>query len=151
MIRVIGIDPGRHTGLADIQDGEFLALEETTFWGCYDYVTLPKPSEVSLVVVEVSPRKQTHLWHTHSKTSGAGGKVGQDVGGVRLQGELLAERFHVLGYEVKTVPPVGKVDHDVFKAVTGCAVKKTNPHKRDAGMLAYQEYCRLKQMARVVE
>lgn len=149
MIRVIGIDPGRETGFAQVCDGKFEALASMTFWRCYDYVTGWQPSMVTLIVVEVSPRKQTHLWHSHKKTTGAGGKVGQDVGGVRVQGELLAERFAELGFNVKTVLPAGKVGHERFKAVTGCAESKTNSHKRDAGMMAFREYCRLEQMARI--
>jgi len=149
MTRVLGIDPGTHTGLVDVQDGEFVELLETTFWGAYEYVVAESPNHIDLVVIEISDK--TFVWQDNANKGGVGKgrKVGQDVGGARREGELLYDGLARLGYNVKAVPPAGKVDHDVFRAVTGCTVNKTNPHKRDAGMLAWQEYCRLKQMAKV--
>lgn len=157
MIQVIGIDPGTHTGLGHVQDGEFVELQETTFWGAYEYVMEMATQDVSLVVIEVSPRKQTVLWHHNANNSRKGGRIGQDVGGVRLQGELLAEGLRRAGYRVKTMAPVGKVDHNVFKAVTGYDGRRcnktnrdeTNEHKRDAGMLAWHEYRQLLQIERI--
>lgn len=139
MIRVIGIDPGVHTGLADVIDGE-IYLEECDFWGAYEYLTerVRLRSMVDLVVIEIAT--DSHVWHQGGKTTVAkAARTGQHVGAVRREGELLAEGLRRAGFNVKTVPPRGKLDSRRFGAITGY-VGRTNAHKRDAGLMAWTEY-----------
>lgn len=145
MIRVVGIDPGKVTGLALVVDGE-LTLRSLDFWGAHGFVFNYDPREVDLVVVEVHPASK--VWHDHGGNARKAGKIGQNVGAVRDQGELLAEGFRRAGYQVREIQPLGKLDHTRFQAYTGYR-GRTNEHTRDAGIMAIREYERLKQLARV--
>ena len=130
----VGIDPGTKTGIGIAISGRLVDLKTTDFWGAYDFVTNYQPEQIELIVIEVSSK--THVWHKN-KTKGVAmaAKIGQSVGAVRNEGKLLAERFEALGFLVKTMDPLGKMNARMFKQMTGY-MKQTNEHTRDAGRLA---------------
>lgn len=129
--RVIGIDPGKNTGLAEY-DGSWCVFK-TTFWGAVDEVLFFAPEETA-VIVEL-PRSK-HVWHGKGQNSKAMARTGVNVGSVVREAELLAERFIAFGYTVVTVHPKGKTTASHVKALTGYE-GRTNQHTRDAIMLAW--------------
>lgn len=149
MTRIVAIDPGVKTAVAVLADGEYTAMWTVSFWGAYELVRGTfEPLDVNVVVVEVAT--DTFIWQPNARSRASVAKalrVAQDVGAVRREGQLLAEglrdRFTVI-----TRPPPGKLTAERFALLTGYKAR-TNQHERDAGLLAWWEYCRLRQMASV--
>ena len=130
---IIGIDPGKKTGYAvfDCKGGVFTRIETSNFWDVYlDVIGLSDEYDIS-VFIEVSTK--SHVWH-HRAGVGRMAKVGQDVGGVRVMGQLLVEGFERYGLAVKQVEPGGKVGAEHFEAFSGF-VGRTSQHGRDAAMM----------------
>jgi len=122
----IGIDPGVNTGLAVAEDGKLVRLETLDFWKVYHIVCGLIDEHSSLRVVIEVPKTKVN-WH--------GSKAAHDVGRVCREAELLADGLELAGAQVERVHPSGKVDAATFARITGWK-GLTNPHKRDAGMLA---------------
>lgn len=130
MAKVIGIDPGKHTGMAIAMDGKITALTETDFWGCVDYLQV---HDDALVVIELPNTK--HVWHGDAKAKGAIQRTGVNVGSCIREAELLVSWLHRNKRNYIIQKPQGKLDANMFKRITGWS-GPTNQHKRDAGMLA---------------
>jgi len=128
----IGIDPGVKTGYARSVNRKLVELKCLDFWDAYDEILKHDPADIFLVSVEVS--NVSHVWH-QKKNIRSAAKVGQHVGAVRREGELLVLRLVALGYAVRAVNPRGKINSDRFKKITGWE-GRTNEHTRDAGMLS---------------
>lgn len=146
----IGIDPGKDTGIALLKAGRFVGLQTLSFWPLIDYVsTSINKSWVGMIVIEISGT--THVWHGSMKNARKekAAAIGQNVGAVRREGELLLERFQHLGYPVKAVDPPGKLDEEGFGLLTGCHGIKSQ-HQRDAGLLAWNAYKEAKLLERVI-
>jgi hypothetical protein len=107
---VLGVDCGRHTGLAVWRRSarEFVALETLDFWSAYDFIKENYPPDVAEVVIEV-PNAKRFLYARQDKKPDAARyreRMAANVGSNRREAELLAERFEFYGYEVKRVQPV---------------------------------------------
>lgn len=132
---VIGIDPGKTTGVALLnkETSELIELHSMTFWSTMNYCIL---SAAATVVVEVPETRA--IWSGRNAAGKAKLKVAANVGGTIREAELLVEGLELAGKIVRQVPPRGKIDHATFCKRTGWDEKKrTNNHNRDAGMLAY--------------
>lgn len=135
MIRV-GIDPGVKTGFAIAESGKLTHLETVDFWGAYDRIREWDPGCVEMITIEIS--ETTHMWGKQlygNDQDKRRVKMGQNVGAVRREGQLLAQRLRQRGYSVRCVPPRGKVSADYFRRLTGWT-GTSNEHTRDAGLLA---------------
>ncbi len=133
------------------------------FWPCLRHILGQfTPSEVYRVNIEVTnttapftpalnfPENKNKRSFTRAETDSIARmshKMGGNVGGVKMQGILLAEELEYRGFKVKIVAPIGKakgkgVNRDqqlaFFKRATGWT-KKSNEHTRDAGLLAVLE------------
>lgn len=133
----IGVDPGVVTGYAEAQGGKIIRLESVDFWGAYDRIVEYRPEEIRMITVEVS--STTNVWHD---TPGKGSrvkraaKVGQNVGGVRREGQLMVQRLQQIGYTARSINPLGKMTAERFKRITGWT-GSSNEHTRDAGIMAF--------------
>lgn len=132
-MKVIGIDPGKRTGIALSVDGKLTEVFETDFWGAIRQIdSFP----YAAVVVELPVSK--HVWHNGAVNKAAIQRTGVNVGSCIREAELL---IAYLGSnkdrQVIIEKPAGKVNSASFKALTGWN-KKTNQHMRDAGVMAHK-------------
>lgn len=131
MEKIIGIDPGKHTGVAVAVDGVLTEVFETDFWGLFDAL---EDHVGATVIVELPNTK--HVWHKEAKAEGAIQRTGVNVGSALREAELIVSYLHRNGWKYRTQRPQGKVDKDYFKRVTGWS-GRTNAHTRDAAMLCF--------------
>lgn len=132
MSRVIGIDPGKETGIAvyDRTLKRLIDVFTTDFWGAYEYLQFEQNDvNIHAVIIEVPHTKVN--WHKskHQITSA-------NIGGIYREAQLLAEGAEKLGLNVIRQHPQGKVDAQYIKNLTGWN-ERTNEHKRDAIMLCW--------------
>ena len=137
---VLGIDAGKHTGLAVWRRSArgFVALETLTFWDAYDFVRENYPPDKTEIVIEV-PDSKRFLYARQDKKPDAARyreRMAANVGSNRREAELLAERFEFHFYKVKRVSPVKakKWTHAEFVRFTNWP-GKSNEHTRDAARL----------------
>jgi hypothetical protein len=134
-LTILGIDPGKTTGLGFVKDGKVLNLMSVDFWCCIDEINvLVAKTEPYLIVIEVP--KTDHVWQPKAKRGNLAKSIAVDVGRVVNQGELIADYCKRNGINHITKNPQGKVNADLFDKVTGWN-KQSNPHTRDAAMLAF--------------
>ena len=131
---VIGIDPGKTTGVAllDKKKGELLELKSMTFWSAMNYCIL---SSAATVIVEVPETRA--VWSGGNATGKAKIKVATNVGGTIREAELMVEGLELAGKKVIRVHPIGKLDAEQFNRMTGWT-GSSNEHTRDAGRMAFQ-------------
>ena len=129
-MRAIGIDPGKHTGIAIFENGSLTKLYESDFWGCIDAIN----EKECFVIVELSTTK--HVWHNKATSKGAIQRTGVNVGSCLREAELIVEYLIKNNINYQTQRPKGKVNSDMFKKITGWT-KRTNQHTRDAALLVY--------------
>lgn len=131
MIDVIGIDPGKTTGVALCKYGKIVELKSTDFWGAIEAF---EDYSDAFVVIELPDTK--HVWHNGSTNKKAIQRTGVNVGSCIREAELLIQYLIRNGRDYVIQKPLGKRTGDQFKNITGWA-KQTNQHTRDAGLLAY--------------
>ena len=129
MSLVIGIDPGKHTGVAFCLNGKITELFETDFWGCVDHLEV---NSHATIVIELPSTK--HVWHGDAKTKGAIQRTGVNVGSCIREAELLVAYLHRNQRNYIIQKPQGKVDAVKFKQITGWD-GRTNQHMRDAALM----------------
>lgn len=137
MTYVIGIDPGKNTGVAVYctERQMLIAVTSMTFWEAYQFVQDYDFAAIQEVVVEVPDTK--HVWQKAASGTRAMQRQSVNVGSVIREAELLAEGLERLGYKVKRVPPRRKITAAEFTQWTGWT-QTTNQHARDAAMLCYR-------------
>jgi hypothetical protein len=134
MVTVLGIDPGKATGLATYAGGKLLALETCTPGELVEAITRIAPA---LVVFEDS-RLQSPTWG-RGVSRAALLKVARNVGQIDGWCALIVEACAKHGIPAHAISPKGKgrkVDADRFHAITGWAAR-CNQHERDAAMVAW--------------
>jgi|GEM_PF-3773669 len=134
---IIGIDPGRKTGVGVIRaaDGVFLGSYTKDFFSSQIFLneSFKNRSEV-LVVIEVSPAVRLPETGFDPQTRD---KILVNTGGVKREAELLAESIRRIGFKTVEVPPIrgGKWTEEEFQLATGSNLT-ANEHERDAVRLA---------------
>ena len=134
-MRVIGIDPGQHTGVAEYLDGRLSALatiQPTRISAMLENVG------ADLVVYEDS-RLQSHVW-TRVKAPAAAAKMARNVGMVDAWCLLIETECARLGIKCIGMSPRekgAKLNAEQFRAVTGWA-GRSNEHERDGAMVAWR-------------
>lgn len=135
---VIGIDPGRQTGVGVLRysDDKVIGWYTKNFFSVQGFLrTCYHPSQIK-IIVEVNPK------FMYRRNAGEKDQTRDrhmtDIGGVRREAELLAETLRRLGYTVYEVPPVRekKWDEKRFRLFTR-SNKTANQHERDAVRLAF--------------
>ncbi len=132
---IVGIDPGKKTGMAfySREEKKIARVQTVSFWDCAYYIINNSGSQDILFIVE-NPQTKA-VWH-HAKTRAAQNKTSVNVGSVLRESELIIDLIVLSNCKLITCPPRGKIDAEKFKLITGFD-KPTNPHTRDAGMLAW--------------
>lgn len=129
---IIGIDPGKETGLAvyDTKTRKIREVFMTDFWGAYEYVNdIIRGMILEKVIIEV-PRTKTN-WHKKGCDI-----TSANVGGIYREAHLLADGIEKLGVKVVRSHPAGKECAAYIKRLTGYT-GRTNEHTRDAIMLCW--------------
>jgi len=128
----VAIDPGKDTGFAvyDRIEKKLIRLETTDFCNAY-HTIITEYSKAYAVVVEVPTTKANF---TKSKNDSP--IKNHNIGRVCRESELMADMLEFAGMNVIRQRPAGKKDASAFARITGWK-GQTNPHKRDAGMMAF--------------
>lgn len=134
-IWVLGIDPGKETGLAirNVVTGDIEKLWTSNFWEAFHY-TLNNALCWRGVVVEVPDNK--NVFHKPAGGLKQVQRTAVNVGSVLREAELMAIGLERANIPVMRVNPRGKIDAGKFNQLTGWK-HASNPHTRDAGMLTY--------------
>lgn len=131
---VLGIDPGKATGLATYAGGKLAALETCTPGELVEAITRIAPG---LVVFEDS-RLQSPTWGRGISQS-ALLKVARNVGQIDGWCALIVEACAKHRIPAHGISPKGKgrkLDADTFRKITGHTTR-SNQHERDAAMVAW--------------
>ena len=131
MDKIIGIDPGKNTGLAIAENGQLIKLMTTDFWGAVE--TIERNAD-AVIVIELPANK--HIFHKGAQARGAIGRTGINVGSVIREAELLIQYLHRNDREHIIQRPQGKKNAAEFKKITGWT-GRTNQHERDAAMMIH--------------
>ena len=129
---VIGIDPGRHTGIATYQDGKLIALDTISPLG------LERAIEPADRVVFEDSRLISFMFTT-VKSRPAALKMARDVGQIDAWCSLIVSICERLGIPAHGISPKNKgakLNAEQFAKATGW-VGKSNEHARDAAMVAF--------------
>ncbi len=139
-VRILGIDPGQHVGLAYFEDGELLNLRECRPEEIPDLLK-ECASSVALVVFEDS-RLTNKIW-TAKGNEAQRDKMVRNVGEIDAWCKLIVGRCAMHGIPCLGRAPCAKagnkgrkLDSDEFAAQTGWT-KRSNEHQRDAAMIAW--------------
>jgi len=126
---IIGIDPGRQTGVATVTDGKMELRTMNPFDAYAHILDLHQAWIVDKCIIEVPNTKANfHSGRSHTQSVNIGMAYGLAVN--------MADAIEGLLIRTIRVHPRGKVDAKAFARLTGYA-GRTNQHERDAGMLAY--------------
>lgn len=137
----IGIDPDvKESGVATYVKGNDLLLDCFTFFDLFSYLLAQTRinEDYNICVVIEAGWLNKGNWHTVSnKSKSHSAKIGGYVGANHAVGKKIVEMCEYLEIDFELVKPTrSKVNAATFKETTGYQ-KRTNPEKRDAGMLVY--------------
>lgn len=128
---IIGIDPGKDTGIAYLnEDGTIFNLGTDDFWGAVDVILLFDQMESIELEVAIELPSNKHVLP---------GRRGVDVGSVIREAELLVKLLELRDIPHKKYTPLGKISAEKFNLETGWK-GKSNPHTRDAARLAIKYF-----------
>lgn len=138
-ITVLGMDPGKHTGLAWIVDGHLQALEEIAPAQILQTLQGRAPT---LVIFEDS-RKARKTW-TGQGSAAARAKMARNVGEIDAWCVLIETLCASLGIACFGLAPSAKaggahgakIDTSTFSRLTGWT-GRSNQHQRDTAMIAW--------------
>ncbi|MEG0558057.1 MAG: hypothetical protein RR574_16570 [Comamonas sp.] len=139
-VTVLGIDPGKHSGLAWFTGGKLLALEEV------------EPAELAIVLVSKRPtvvifedsRLAKRTWTGEGSTAKRTA-MARNVGEIDAWCKLIEATCKKLGIPAYGMAPSAKaggahgakLDAAAFNRFSGW-VGRSNQHQRDAAMIAWQ-------------
>jgi len=132
--KILGVDPGAHTGIAVFVGGKLSALETIAPHQVGDYI---KASGAQRVVFEDS-RLISHTWSTVTSRT-APLKMASNVGEIDAWCRLITQVCAEIGLPAHGVSPKGKgqkINGQSFASLTGWA-GTCNQHERDAAMVAW--------------
>ena len=127
---LIGIDPGKKTGVAVTIYGKLEYLYTIDFWMCYDFITTGYRTDQTEIHIEDT--SDLPIFHKGMNKRSMG-EIGRRVGSVCREAELLNIGFSRLGYTVimHRNKKTSKIDSETFKRLTGWK-GRSNQHERDA-------------------
>ncbi len=134
MSRIVGIDPGTHTGMALIIDGQLCELGTVHPLDIAEKLAQLSPARV---VFEDS-RLTSHLFTTNQKAAVAK-SMARKVGQVDMVCGLIVEACERLSIPAHGISPKGKgakLDAQTFARMTGWT-GRSNSHERDAATVAW--------------
>lgn len=131
--KIIGIDPGKKTGIAVI-DKDGITVDTLDFWSVHDFVMSHDLKSIAVIIEK--PRNKA-IYHQNGQNHKAMGRTGVNVGSVIREAELLIARFLSKNILTVVVAPAGKLNAVLVQRLTGYT-GRTNEHNRDALMMAYK-------------
>jgi hypothetical protein len=134
-MRVIGLDPGKQTGVAVFDGGQLTRIFTTSPDRLMELLDDNKPD----VVVFEDSRMQGHTWSRNTSPAGMR-KIARNVGQIDAWCELILHLCAHRNIAVVSVSPKGKgrkIGASAFAMNTGW-VARTNQHGRDAAMVAWR-------------
>lgn len=135
---VIGIDPGRSTGVA-VFDRKEKRWELVTldFWRTYQLITETYGFDATLIVVE-DPNVNRPVFD-HGVSGRRRERIAQGVGSNKSEARLLADGLERAGFVVIRMAPVrsSKWTRRELEAIVGIA-GRSSQHARDACRLAFR-------------
>lgn len=141
VVRIVGIDPGEHTGMAFFDDGALVRLSEC------------KPEQLPVVLRNLAPmvalvvfedsRLAKTVW-TGEGSRAKRDKMARNVGEIDAWCRLIQATCELYGIPCMGLPPSAKAGNArgaklnaaQFKAFTGWA-EPSNQHNRDAALIAW--------------
>lgn len=139
-MKIIGIDPGKKTGIAKYVDGRLKDLVTLSPERAIFYVL---DFRFDMVVFEDSRLQSAVFRRTAANgkplSAAAQLKIARDVGGIDAQCRELVAKCEENGIKAIGISPRqkgAKMTHAQFALKTGWT-KKSNPHTRDAAMVAW--------------
>ncbi len=136
----IGIDAGRHTGIALMNNdtGKVFGAQTLDFWRAHDFILDNYPPDFAEITIESLNAKGALYSRAFSATQSGRDRFAQNVGSVRRETSLLIERLQAKGYTVNLVKPVkgGKWTQKQFEQATGLKIR-TSEHARDAARILF--------------
>lgn len=135
MCIVLGIDPGKKTGIALFRKGKIDYLDTVTPQQILDIIEGAYPD---LVVMEDS-RLQTYFARNGQNQRG-NAKIARNVGEIDAQCrqiEALCKENSIRLIMLSPKQKGSKLDKEQFRELTGWA-GRSNQHERDAGVLAWR-------------
>ena len=138
-LRVIGIDPGKDTGMAEFEDGTLKSLRTLTPLSILCFLQEEYAKGISLVVLEDSRCQSNVFSASGEKNRSKALKIARDVGRIDALCSLIDAACKSAGIAIVAVSPLSKgakLGGDDFKAVTSWE-GRTNQHERDAAMVAW--------------
>lgn len=134
-MRVIGLDPGQHTGVAHFDDGQLVKLTTTAPAALADMLDEHQPG---MLVFEDS-RLQSHTW-ARSTNVAAMRKIARNVGQVDAWCDLISQLCvtrHIPFVSVSPKAKGRKLGASAFAQICGWT-RRSNQHERDAAMVAWR-------------
>ena len=130
MSLIVGIDPGKTTGVALYNEttDTLLELHSMDFWSAFNYAVM---SPALTICVEVPSTRA--VFHAPSANIKATQRTATHVGGVIREAELMADGLEKSGKKVIRINPQGKMPHEKFCRLTGWT-GRSNEHTRDAAL-----------------
>lgn len=136
MTKILGIDPGKATGLATFENGQLLALDTITPLRLERTIRAAMPDRV----IYEDSRLQSRAWTAQSKAArGAALATARDLGQVDAWCHLILAICEELGIACHGISPAAKGPKRCaanFAAYTGWTAR-SNQHERDAAMVAW--------------
>lgn len=133
-MRVIGIDPGTHTGVAVYEGGVLQQLDTIAPWNFRgEVIDLLRPD---MVVFEDSTL-QSHVWV--SARGAAGLKIARNIGEIDAWCKLIKAECGAMNIAYRQVSPKdkgAKMAAESFDRLTGWT-GNSNQHTRDAAVVAW--------------
>lgn len=132
---VLGIDPGRHTGLAWYRGAKLVELLTVA---PEQLVPILQSTDITTVVFEDS-RKTRHTWGRGPASVGAMRKIARNVGQIDawcIQIEVLCKTCGIACIGLSPREKGAKVSPNDFARITGFQ-GRSNQHERDAAMVAW--------------
>lgn len=136
MTKILGIDPGAHTGVATFEGGRLLALDTIAPLHLERTIRAAMPDRV----IYEDSRLQSRAWTAQAKAhKGAALATARDLGQVDAWCALILAICEELGIPCHGISPAAKGPKraaENFAAYTGWT-GRSNQHCRDAAMVAW--------------
>jgi hypothetical protein len=137
---VIGIDPGAQTGIGMFEDGKLVLLRTLDAVQFLLWLESLRTSPRDRMIVLEDSTLTSHVFTAFGLSPAAARKVARNVGEIDAYCKQIKAVCGLANLPYQSVSPRGKgekVGAKAFKELTGWP-HRTNPHERDAAMVAWQ-------------
>jgi hypothetical protein len=136
---IIGIDPGKDTGIAIFENLKLTNLITTNTYGLIVFLQENK-DRIEFAVVENSKGQKAMFKKGGFANNRIAAACGRNVGEIDGEVRVITEACEAMSIELKKITPRAKgkkLNSEIFKDLFPEYLKQTNQHTRDAAMCAY--------------